>query len=118
METTKTSEIAQTIISEYYLRPDKPTVAQAIQDAIYDYNSREYMGQLAWSLDGETPVSAYDFMNALSEVVEALCVTSVYDEFRSGDSHVVMNDEGEVYISEKHLPKRPRHLKLLRKRGR
>ena len=111
METNKTSEIAQAIISEYYLRPDNPTVARAIQDAIYDYTSREALGQSPWGLDGESPVSANDFLNAISEVVDGLCVTSVYDEFRSGESHVAMNDEGEIYIAESHLPKRPYKLR-------
>ena len=111
METTKTSEIAQAIISEHYLRPHKPTVAQAIQDAICDYTSREALGWAPWSLDGDSPVSAHDFLNAISEVVEALCVTSVYDEFRSGESHVVMNDEGEIHIAETHLRKRPHNLR-------
>lgn len=112
MEITKRSELAQVIISEYYLRPHNPTVAEAIQDAIYDYNSREYMGQSAWSIDGETPVSSYDFMNAISEVISELGVTSVYDQFPLGDDHVVMNDQGHVYITKAHKRKRPLRLRL------
>lgn len=107
METTKISELAEIIITEYYLRPHQPTVAQAIQDAIYDYNNREYMGESAWSLDGETPVSAYDYMNAISEVITILGVTSKLDECPD-DSEVVMSAEGVVYARKKWKPKRLR----------